>query len=91
MDIAVTVCQINLHMSPSLVLKLLTIDSESKRSKLLFDWLKRLSITTLSKGVTLFGSNLLSDIDFKLRVLFLSNVKIKDMNSALDFMAEVSD
>ena len=89
-DIAVTVCQISLHMSPSLVLKLLAMDSESKRIKLLFDWLKTLSIKTLSKPINNFDSNL-SDITFKLRVLFLSNVKIKDMNSALNFMANVCD
>ena len=85
-----TVCQILLQMSPSLVVKLLTMNSESKRSRLLFNWLKTLSITTLSKQKT-FDSNLLTDIEYKLRVLFLSNVKIKDINSALDFMANVSD
>ena len=80
-----------LHMSPSLVIKLLTIDSQTKRTDLLFNWLKTLSMTTLSKRKTHLNSDLLADIDFKLRVLFLSNVKIIDINSAFDLMANTFD
>lgn len=83
----VNVCQMLLHMSPTLVHQLVEIGFESERIDRLFNWLKTLSMTTLSKRKTQFNSQTLTDIEFKLRLLFLSQVKIHHLKSALDFVA----
>ncbi|XP_054160654.1 serine/threonine-protein kinase Pink1, mitochondrial-like [Oppia nitens] len=100
---AVNVCHILQLMKPTTLLhKLLTTttathESGIKRNKLIYRWLKTLSMNTIANRLTIDGSGdddddnrqpLLSAIEFKLRVLFLSQVKIEHMNSALDYIAD---
>ncbi|CAG2123081.1 unnamed protein product, partial [Medioppia subpectinata] len=59
----VNVCHICLHMSPSLIRKVLATNCHIKRSKLVFQWIKTLTMTTLSKRRTQFNSRELSQIE----------------------------
>lgn len=87
---SVTLCQLALHMSPHLLVKLMKTESQTQRNKQLFDWIKSLSLSLITKGMTSDAKHF-SDVEWKLKVIFLSHIRIRDLNKALEFIADSVD
>ena len=79
---AATVCHLVLHSSNK---SLETLLSKNLSPKMLLEWLAELALSTICQRKTLKKPYKLSQIEFKLRTMFLSQTKIEHLIDSIEY------